>query len=328
MRFLNFGRLPALSAAGLLVLFAWVLGPTPSPLASVFVPSAYAQEAPQPDVPEPVLSQGESFVPSEAAPETAAPADETPAAPQADTLPHNLSPWGMFLAADLVVKAVMIGLVIASIVTWTVFVAKSLELSAALGKARRALKLIVKETSLAGSARRLGKARGVVPAFVDAARTELTLSQGGADAGGIKERVESRLDGLRVAAIRRMNAGTGVLATIGSTAPFVGLFGTVWGIMNSFIGISKAQTTNLAVVAPGIAEALLATALGLVAAIPAVIVYNYFARSIAGYRALVSDAAAEVMRQLSRDLDAVPKANPSKADTPKADRAEVQAAAE
>ena len=92
------------------------------------------------------------------------------------------------------------------------------------------------------------------------------------------------------------------LATIGSTAPFVGLFGTVWGIMNSFIGISKSHTTNLAVVAPGIAEALLATALGLAAAIPAVVIYNIFARSIAGYRALLGDAAAEVLRLVSRDL--------------------------
>jgi biopolymer transport protein ExbB len=100
-----------------------------------------------------------------------------------------------------------------------------------------------------------------------------------------------------------MNKGTGVLATIGSTAPFVGLFGTVWGIMNSFIGISEAQTTNLAIVAPGIAEALLATAIGLVAAIPAVIIYNQFARSISGYKALIGEASAEVMRLVSRDLD-------------------------
>jgi biopolymer transport protein ExbB len=94
-----------------------------------------------------------------------------------------------------------------------------------------------------------------------------------------------------------------VLATIGSTAPFVGLFGTVWGIMNSFIGISKAQTTNLAVVAPGIAEALLATAFGLVAAIPAVVIYNVFSRQIAGYRGLLGDASAEIQRLVSRDLD-------------------------
>jgi biopolymer transport protein ExbB len=100
-----------------------------------------------------------------------------------------------------------------------------------------------------------------------------------------------------------MARGTGLLATIGSTAPFVGLFGTVWGIMNAFVGISQAQTTNLAVVAPGIAEALLATAMGLVAAIPAVVIYNVFARSIAGYRQVLADASAGVERLVSRDLD-------------------------
>jgi biopolymer transport protein ExbB len=120
---------------------------------------------------------------------------------------------------------------------------------------------------------------------------------------GIKERVASRMQRLETAAGRSIIRGTGVLATIGSTAPFVGLFGTVWGIMNSFIGISKAQTTNLAVVAPGIAEALLATAIGLVAAIPAVIIYNQFSRWTAGYRVLVGDASAHVQRLVSRDLD-------------------------
>jgi biopolymer transport protein ExbB len=115
--------------------------------------------------------------------------------------------------------------------------------------------------------------------------------------------VTSRLSRIEAAASRRMSRGTGVLATIGSTAPFVGLFGTVWGIMNAFIGISQAQTTNLAVVAPGIAEALLATAMGLVAAIPAVVIYNVFARSIAGYRQILADASAGVERLVSRDLD-------------------------
>ena len=97
--------------------------------------------------------------------------------------------------------------------------------------------------------------------------------------------------------------GTGILATTGSIAPFVGLFGTVWGIMNAFIGISEAHTTNLAVVAPGIAEALLATAIGLVAAIPAVVIYNIFSRSIAAYRLLLADTAAGTERLVSRDLD-------------------------
>ena len=99
-----------------------------------------------------------------------------------------------------------------------------------------------------------------------------------------------------------IEAHLSVLATVGSVSPYVGLFGTVWGIMNSFIGISRSQTTNLAVVAPGIAEALLATALGLAAAIPAVVIYNHFSRRIAAYRALVGDTSAAVLRLVSRDL--------------------------
>jgi biopolymer transport protein ExbB len=121
--------------------------------------------------------------------------------------------------------------------------------------------------------------------------------------GGIKERAESRFAEIMRAEQRAARIGMGLLATIGATAPFVGLFGTVWGIMNSFIGISKAQTTNLAVVAPGIAEALLATAIGLVAAIPAVIFYNHFARGAKNYLDLVARASGAVGRLLSRDLD-------------------------
>ena len=129
------------------------------------------------------------------------------------------------------------------------------------------------------------------------------MSDGINDKGSIKERLVSRLERIEAALGRRMMRGTGVLATIGAIAPFVGLFGTVWGIMNSFIGISKQHTTNLAIVAPGIAEALLATALGLFAAIPAVVIYNMFSRGIAGYRALCGDGAAEILRIASRDLD-------------------------
>jgi biopolymer transport protein ExbB len=139
-------------------------------------------------------------------------------------------------------------------------------------------------------------------AMAEATATELRLSAG-QDCAGIKERVASRLQRLEVAAGRRMARGTGLLATIGSTAPFVGLFGTVWGIMNSFIGISQSQTTNLAVVAPGIAEALLATATGLIAAIPAVVIYNIFARAIGAYRASLADLSAAILRMASRELD-------------------------
>jgi biopolymer transport protein ExbB len=218
-------------------------------------------------------------------------------------LPRDLSPWGMFMAADIVVKAVMIGLVFASVLTWTIWFAKTIELMAARRRLRAAIDALNaarswSEASAASQGRRDGAA-----ALIAAADTELRLSADALSAAGVKERVASRLERVEAAAGRQMIRGTGILATIGATAPFVGLFGTVWGIMNSFIGISKVQTTNLAVVAPGIAEALLATALGLVAAIPAVVMYNMFSRWIAGYRALHADAAADILRLISRDLD-------------------------
>jgi biopolymer transport protein ExbB len=219
------------------------------------------------------------------------------------TLPRDLSPWGMFINADLVVKAVLVGLAFASLVTWTVWLAKTVEIMLAKRRVRAASHRLADARSTAEGVERLAGTKGEVTRFLDAAVTELKLSDGSMEADGIKERIASRLDRLEAAYGRRILRGTGVLATIGATAPFVGLFGTVWGIMNSFIGISKSQTTNLAVVAPGIAEALLATALGLAAAIPAVVIYNVFSRQIAGYRDLVGDASAEVLRWVSRDLD-------------------------
>ncbi|RQP07885.1 MAG: tonB-system energizer ExbB [Paracoccus sp. BP8] len=221
-------------------------------------------------------------------------------------LPHDLSPMGMFLAADWVVKAVMIGLAFASVVTWTVLIAKMLELMGATNRAQSGIRRIEDAASLPAALASAGNRRDPVSRMIRAAAAEYdrsvpALEQAG-DAG-VKERVDSHLDRIEAIAGRRMSRGTGVLATIGSTAPFVGLFGTVWGIMNSFIGISQAQTTNLAVVAPGIAEALLATALGLVAAIPAVVIYNVFARAITGYRLRLANAAAGVKRLVSRDLD-------------------------
>ena len=217
-------------------------------------------------------------------------------------LPRDLSPWGMFMQADWVVKAVMIGLAFASVVTWTVWLAKSLELAAAKRRARQVLRSLQAAGSLEDAVGANARQRGAAAALVQAADHELSLSSG-LDAPGIKERIESVFERILHAAARQAGRGTGLLATIGATAPFVGLFGTVWGIMNSFIGISKAQTTNLAVVAPGIAEALLATAIGLAAAIPAVVIYNHFTRLIASYRALLGDAAAGIQQLVSRDLD-------------------------
>jgi len=221
----------------------------------------------------------------------------------AGALPRDLTPWGMFLNADIVVQGVLIGLLIASIVTWTVWLAKSLELIAAKSRLRKALRALSRVHSSVEGVEQLASASGVAGKFIDAAVAEWQLSSGALDREGMKERVASRLERIEAAFARKIARGTGVLATIGATAPFVGLFGTVWGIMNSFIGISKSHTTNLAVVAPGIAEALLATAFGLAAAIPAVVIYNWFARSIGGYRLMMGGGSAEVLRLVRRDLD-------------------------
>lgn len=258
---------------------------------------------------QPAPSMSAQPTPSATAP--APGAAEAPAIAKA-TLPHNLSPWGMFMSADWVVKGVMIGLAFASLVTWTVWLAKSLEIAGSKARLAKALRGITGARRLDDATQALGKGAGIGGVLVRAASEELEMSRqddGGYDAAGVKERVESRLMRIQAQAGRRLSRGTGVLATIGSTAPFVGLFGTVWGIMNSFIGISEAQTTNLAVVAPGIAEALLATAVGLIAAIPAVVIYNVFARSITGYRQGLADAAAGVQRLVSRDLDRISPAH-------------------
>jgi biopolymer transport protein ExbB len=217
-------------------------------------------------------------------------------------LPQDLSPWGMFLHADIIVKTVMVGLALASLITWTVWIAKTLELRSARIAVRRGLRALAGCATLAQAYEQLRDDAGPVAHLINVTATEIRASAS-LRGDGLKERVAWQLERIEMAASRKISRGTGVLATIGSTAPFVGLFGTVWGIMDSFIGISKAHTTNLAVVAPGIAEALLATALGLVAAIPAVMIYNMLARSTAHYRALIGDASAQVMKLLSRDLD-------------------------
>ncbi|WP_374991424.1 tonB-system energizer ExbB [Bradyrhizobium sp. LHD-71] len=217
-------------------------------------------------------------------------------------LPQDLSPWGMFMNADIVVKAVMIGLAFASLVTWTVWLAKTIELARVTAKAKKRIRMLENGPGLMAAARACGSDKDAVAQIICSAEREASLS-GDDFSDGFRERTELRIERVQHAMTRRIARGTGILATIGSTAPFVGLFGTVWGIMNSFIGISESKTTSLAVVAPGIAEALLATALGLVAAIPAVVIYNHLARSTSGYRALLGDAAAQVMLMISRDQD-------------------------
>ncbi|MBN8918693.1 MAG: tonB-system energizer ExbB [Rhizobiales bacterium] len=305
-------RLSSLAPKGVAVLsLGLFLAVTSAPVAVWAQPAAPTEShqhttpvAPQPSaaVPAPAPAAEAAPTPAPATPVEPAPAAPVPESMADARLPHDLSPWGMFMAADMVVKAVMLGLAFASILTWSVWFAKSLELLFARRAVARTLKALRGAVTLSDAAAEMPKANSPATATVRAALAEWHASAG-LPVDGIKERVAIALSRIEAKAGRRMTAGTGVLATIGATAPFVGLFGTVWGIMNAFIGISKAQTTNLAVVAPGIAEALLATALGLVAAIPAVMIYNVFARAIAAYKANLADTSAEVMRHLSRDLD-------------------------
>jgi biopolymer transport protein ExbB len=214
------------------------------------------------------------------------------------TLPRDLSPWGMYMQADVIVKAVMIGLAIASFVTWTVWLAKTIELFAAKRRLRSDLRAFAESQAEA-----LPRRKSIMGRFVDAAAAELKLSDGALEKDGLKERVALAFERIEKAASRRIMRGTGVLATIGATAPFVGLFGTVWGIMNSFSAIAARHDTTLAVVAPGIAEALFATAMGLLAAIPAVIFYNRFVNEIGRYTNRLDAFADEFSAILSRQLD-------------------------
>lgn len=222
-----------------------------------------------------------------------------------DLMQTDLSVWGMYQHADIVVKVVMIGLLLASVVTWAIFFSKSIELSSARRRLKREQQALAGSRSLKEAAETCSsfQAKSLTTHLLKEAENELELSQGSDDNDGIKERTAFRLERRVAFFSRHAGRGNGFLATIGAIAPFVGLFGTVWGIMNSFIGIAQTQTTNLAVVAPGIAEALLATAIGLVAAIPAVVIYNVFARMIGNYKASMGDVAAQIMLLQSRDLD-------------------------
>ncbi len=211
---------------------------------------------------------------------------------------ETLSPLAMFMDADTVVKSVMLGLLLASLLAWGIWAAKLLQMAVAkrqLAKAYLAL-------DAAGTLQSNLTFTSPMAEIVVAAQTEVAASVN-LDTAGIKDRVASALTRIEAGAARKAQAGVAVLGSVGATAPFIGLFGTVWGIMNSFIGIAESGTTNLSVVAPGIAEALLATAIGLVAAIPAVLFYNHLSRVLSAHRARLTDAVALVERSLSRDLD-------------------------
>ncbi len=278
------------------------------PAAAIAAPQVAAPIA-TPVAPSSAIERGEMTPPpgggaSEQSTDAATAAEQTASA----LLPKDLTPYGMFMSADIIVKAVMIGLIFASVLTWTIWLAKTLELVGVRRRLNRAQRALGAARSLADTAAAAAGVSPHVALLIRAVEAELARSTDRRDIEGIKERITARFERIEAGIGRKMMRATGILATIGATAPFVGLFGTVWGIMNSFIGISKLHTTNLAVVAPGIAEALLATAFGLAAAIPAVVIYNMFARSIANYRALYADASVEILTLVSRDLSQPPAA--------------------
>ncbi len=187
-----------------------------------------------------------AVAPPIAAPPAATAAPPTPVPPASDSatppagehsvataeLPQDLSPWGMFLHADIIVKVVMIGLAIASLVTWTVWVAKSLELRSARADVRQGLRILANCATLAQAHEQLRNGKGPVAQLIQATASEIRHSAN-LRSEGLKERIAWQLERIEMAAGRKISRGTGVLATIGSTAPFVGLFGTVWGIMDS-----------------------------------------------------------------------------------------------
>jgi biopolymer transport protein ExbB len=267
----------------------------------------------------------DAAAPAPATSEAAAPAD--PAAPAADAAPapeaapaeeggekkaHSLTPVGMFMAAGAVVKVVMIGLILASVFSWVLLLTKIFEFAALNKQSDKFLEAFRGARSVADIARISSSEEFEGNPMADmaaAASQEVELSrQAGLQVAGEHRdstlaRATYAINAVQASLAKRLSGGMVFLASVGSAGPFIGLFGTVYGIMTSFIGIANTNTTNLAVVAPGIAEALLATGIGLFAAIPAVIFYNYFQTRISGYGTRSEGFVAELMNAISRQLD-------------------------
>ncbi|MEQ1578341.1 MAG: MotA/TolQ/ExbB proton channel family protein [Hyphomicrobium sp.] len=210
----------------------------------------------------------------------------------ADTSAHGFTVWGLIQQADPVVKSVMGGLVLASVVCWAIILEKIYRL--------RRLSSDVKKLEAIAAGGGSVISTGLPGHLLTAARIEAEEGfERGEGRTDVRARLERAMRGALKSDLQRQEAGLPFLATIGSSAPFVGLFGTVWGIMNSFTAISQQQDTSLATVAPGIAEALFATALGLAAAIPAVMAYNAIAVSLGRYAARAGSAITGLARNMS-----------------------------
>jgi len=208
---------------------------------------------------------------------------------------HDLSFLNLFLQADIVVKAVMALLALASVICWTVILEKYVQLAAIRRQVRR-----FEITSR--TPERISEVTGDLPQSVVAAGLDAWRDHDKSETRAERrERIERAMRGAMTARLRRAERGLPFLATVGSSAPFIGLFGTVWGIMNSFSAIAESQDTSLAVVAPGIAEALFATAIGLVAAIPAVMAYNKFSVDLGRIAHRTGAVIADLGNRLARD---------------------------
>jgi len=271
---------------------------------------AFAQDAaaPAPATTEAAAPAGDAAAPPAATP----PAEAAPAAEEGAKKSHSLTPVGMFLAAGAVVKVVMIGLILASIFSWVLLITKMFEFGALNKQSDKFLEAFRGARSIADIAR-IGSSEefegNPMADMAAAAAQEVELSrQAGLAVGGEHRdstisRATYAINAVQASLVKRLSGGMVFLASVGSAGPFIGLFGTVYGIMTSFIGIANTNTTNLAVVAPGIAEALLATGIGLFAAIPAVVFYNYFQTRISGYGTRSEGFVAELMNAISRQLD-------------------------
>ena len=246
----------------------------------------------------------------------AAPAADAAAAPEPAVVggeQHGkLTPAGMFMQADPVVKVVMVGLLLASVFSWVLLLIKLFEFSSLNRKTDQFLESF-RQTRTIADMRKVATSDefdgNPLADMAAAATDEIELSRQaglsvtGDHADSALMRAQQAVAAVQAGLAKRLSGGQQFLASVGSTGPFIGLFGTVYGIMNSFIGIANTNTTNLAVVAPGIAEALLATGIGLFAAIPAVIFYNYFNTRISAYGTRSDGFSAELTNAISRNLD-------------------------
>ena len=217
----------------------------------------------------------------------------------------DLSPWALFLEADVVVKAVMIGLLLASIWSWAIILDRARRLKAINREAAKFEEHFWQSESIDALYDRAAKSKHPSAVVFGAGMGEWrrSLSKGRLDREGVRARLTSIMNVAIAREVDELSDRLNILATVGSVAPFVGLFGTVWGIMNSFFQIGQQQNSSLAVVAPGISEALFATAIGLFAAIPAVIAYNRFSHAVNGLEGRLQRFADRVHASLSREAE-------------------------